>query len=212
MIYYDDFDNTTIEYRISGFINTCELDLSGSEYKKMFSPIGMTYVNKTLENDNMKYNINFSRCIDEKGKYFIMIGKYNELDLLFANYYDKDRNKNIVHNLPFKVSLGKSFNNYTYLINIETIKHSQVKFDITKKSGEENLFNKLTFYVNTKDFDMILKIIGKYIHNPEIFFNSCIEIMDKKKVVFNNQELNKIDINNENNSELIKKNIKKREY
>lgn len=193
----EELNSLTLSTRINGFINACGMNLENSICTKEISPTLVPYINKKRDDDRLKYNINFANGYDTNGKYFILLGKYNDLDFVFKNYFEKDRNKEKINELPFMVSINMPYNEYLYVMDIETVKGSKTKFSITKRGTREGMFNQFTFYSNIKDFEKILKIIEYFKENPEIVFITYNEVMKEKEVVFKNRDINTlIDANN----------------
>ena len=202
-----ELDSMTLSSRIDGFVSACNLDLSNSLCEKLISVTRVSYVNKKLNEDKLKYNINFARGYDDKlGRYFIIIGKYNDLDLLFTNYYGKDRNLNKINSLPYQITLMKMFDNYNYSINIES-NGLKTKFELVKRKDDNELNNTLAFYANVRDFNKTLMIVKSFVNNPKVVFDTYNEVMNSKKVSFSTNDLDQI--NTDQNDKVKRKHVKR---
>lgn len=188
----EELESKTLSYRFNGFIYACDIDLRESDWIKEISPMRIPYINKKYEDSNKKYNVNFSRNYNhEKGNSMFVIGEYNNLKFLFMNYYDEDKKIDKINEIPFHITLGKSYNEFAYQLDMETISKTNVKFFI-KKLKEKSLVvipNTLTFTADVTDFGKILKLVKSFVHNPELVFIAYNEIMNRKEVSFSNKEL-----------------------
>lgn len=188
----DELKSKTLSYRIDGFTLACRLDLSNSICEKLVSPNFLPYINKKMVEDETNYNINFARGYDNNGKYFIMLGKYNELNILFKNYFDEDKNLKKINNLPFEISLGEIYNDFAYQLKIISEDGMRAKFEVTKSKEGESLSQNLYFYGNIMHFSRILRIVRSFRDNPEIVFKTYNDEMKKQKIVFTSNILDKM--------------------
>ncbi len=182
----EELNSKTLIYRIDGFMEACNMNLENSICEKKISSFRTPYINKTNHEDGIEYSVNFMYIYDcDKGNNFTVIGNYEDLDFAFINYYDKDKNKNRIGEIPFSIMIEKKVNDSIYNIEMNSTLAKQVEF-IIKKDDE-----RLCFYANILDFSKILNLVNSFVTNPEIVFETYNEIMNKKKVVFTNGDLNK---------------------
>lgn len=177
----DELDSLTLTSRIDGFLDACNLNLENSVCTKEISPAYIPYINKN--NDEEGYNINFVRGYSEYGKYFTVVGKYQDLNLLFMIYYDKDKKKNKRNILPYRVALSKEVNDCTYMLNIETDNRLNPRFDVTINRKDDNLPTKVTFNSDFRDFEdfiIVLDTIKLFVISPEDVFDYYREKVEKK--------------------------------
>lgn len=182
----DELDSKTLTYRIDGFIDACGMNLEDSVFEKKISVTFAPYVSKTSDVDGMEYNVNFAYHYDcDRGKYFVILGDYNDLSFMLANYYDKDKNYKKVIEIPFSLVVEKTINDFKYRISLESTFNQQVEFIIAKDNET------IHFYANIIDFSKVLNLVHSFVIDPEIVFNIYSEIINNKKVVFTNGDLNK---------------------
>ena len=190
-----ELDSTTLSYRINGFINACNMDLSNSLCTKEISLMFLPYINKQHDDEKLKYSVNFARGYDaSRGPYFIMTGKYNDLEFAYINYYSKDRNKKKLNEIPYRISLSKAYNDATYLLNIEAGKGVKPRFDVTMNKETETLPIKVTFDSSIREFEVVLNTVKLFTINPEQVFDLYCGNVEK------------------NANEIIKKKFKKIKY
>lgn len=200
------FNNKTLRYRINGFAYACGMKninvlkltaiekkywLDKEPYKEIELDSGVifsTYGNKrTCEGPNYFISVN-------KYKHSIIIsGYYNDLSFAFTNYYD---NKNIdkrVVELPFSISLAILIDKDNYTLNIDTVRGVETKFTISKyrEFKKRTTSSTRTFYANVLDFSNVLKLVKSFVYNPQLFFNTYSGIIESKKTVITNGDLNK---------------------
>ena len=76
----DDLNSATLKYRLDGFITACNMDLENSIPTKEISITRTPYINIKNDEENLKYDINFSYHYNkEDGKNFVLTGDYNKL-------------------------------------------------------------------------------------------------------------------------------------
>lgn len=201
-----ELESKSLSYRIDSFIYACDMDLSDSLCVKGISKTRAEYINKKKDTGNFQYDINFTRGYDhEKGNYFVLLGKYNDLVLLFANYFDKDKNKSRINEIPFHISLGKIYNDYAYQICFETVTASRVKITIKKSKEDEMIPNSIVFQTNISDFSKVLKLVKSFVRNPELVYITYDEIMNRKEIMFTSSDFDVAIINDPKLDEPINK-------
>ena len=182
----EELDSKTLIYRIDGFMEACNMNLEKSICQKVISSSTKAYINNTTFDYNQTYSVNFAYIYDyENGKSFTVSGNYEDIDFCFINYYEKDKNKNRIIEIPFSLVIEKKINDTKYVIRMTSRINKQVEFSIMKND------EKLRFYANIIDFSKVLNIIKSFVNDPEILFNKYDEIMNKKRVIFTNGDLNK---------------------
>lgn len=185
----EELDSKTLEYRINGFIKACGMNLENGNITKDISSNKLEYAN--IKNDEENYSINFYRSFsDEFGNGFNFLGNYHDLEVSFINYYEKDR-KDKITSLPFKVSIDKNYNEYSYTLDITGVFKNRVKFILSKDREKVMLPNVISFYANVCDFGMILNLVKSFVSNPETVFNIYNQIIKKRSTGFTNGDLNK---------------------
>ena len=187
----EDLNSKTLSYRINGFVYACNMKLEDAGWFKCFTQNKKPYINKHEDNKDVKYSINFGLSYDnQKGKFCAIIGKYNDLEVYFINYYDEDKKKDRINEIPFHISIKKGNNNSFYKLSINTMSRSSVYFDLEKKSEKERFPNCLNFVAKNKDFSRILKLIKSFVDNPEIVFIAYNDVMSGKDIHFTKREMN----------------------
>lgn len=180
----DIFDNKTLRYRINGFAYAC----------------GMKDINITGESDllvgsreNNEYFISVNKSNSLKFNMIKLSGNYGDLNFSFVNYYNKEKLDKKIVNLPFSIKLIKVVDSYSYELNVETVEKYRTKFSIHRycEFKDRTLTDNISFYANVLEFSEILKLTKAFIYNPKLVFNTYNEIMEQKKVVFTNSDLNK---------------------
>ena len=190
--YHIDDMGKTLIYRIDSFIEACNMDLENCYLDKEISSTMVPYINAHSDEEENKYSVNFSYHYDrEKGKQYTLLGKYHDLTFYFINYYDKDKNKNKINEIPFTMSLDKIFKKFGYALKIESANGSIIRVILIKYRNGEKLHNKISFVSNIKSFDDVFGIIESFVSNPKLLFNTYNEIMSKKDVVFSAKEFRK---------------------
>jgi hypothetical protein len=186
-----ELNSKTLEYRLNGFIYACNMNLEEGIYTKCISSNRLPYINKKREDVKINYNINFALGHDrEKGNNTIFIGKYNDLNLYFINYYNKDRNKDRVNEIPFQITLGKMYRDYTYQIDIRSVNESRIKIAVKRDKKTEMFPSVVSFTVNVNDFGKILKLVKSFVYNPELVFITYDEVVNRKELLFTVKDLN----------------------
>ena len=203
-------DSETLKYRIDGFIYACNMNLEDSECMQEMILSSTQYFQKEYDSDDLKYLVNFSNQNDlEKGKNVALAGKYNDMEFAYFNYYDYDRNKNKINEIPFMIYLSNKCDKYNYLIRIETITGTMVKFRFIKYQDNVSLSSRLNFNVNVKEFSDVLKVVKAFVTNPEQVFRKYCEIMNQKEVVFSIEDLRNATSNDEKLENPMEKTRKK---
>jgi hypothetical protein len=132
------------------------------------------------------------------------MGNYNDIEVSFTNFTDKDKNYNKINELPFRLSIVKNFNDYIYTMDIVTIANPKVKFIIRKNSEKMMLPLVISFYANILDFSLILKLVKSFVVNPELVHTNYSEIIKQKSTGFTNGDLIKGITNDESLDEPVK--------
>lgn len=212
----DAFNNKTLRYRINGFAYACNMRDIGITRRAgvLFNGSGLNnYRNNKVINEH-SYFISTSESSDKKVKSVSLSGQYNDLSFSFVNYYDHEKklDRKIV-DLPFSISLEKKVDDYTYQFDVKTDNGDRVKFIFTKYKEDKNrtLRDEVAFYANVLDFSKILKIVKSFVYNPQLVFNTYNEIMQQQHIVFTNNMLDKMvmqDANLDKPMGKIKKKIK----
>ena len=185
-----ELESATLKYRINGFIYACNMNLEDSICVKRISPTRLPYINKKKEEET-SYDINFTLGRDrEKGRSTILLGKYGDLNVYFVNYYDQDKRKDRVNEIPFQIVVAKMYHDYAYQIDIQTVSNSQVKFIIKKSKESEMLPGIVSFLANITDFSKVLKLVKSFVHNPELVFVAYDNVVNSKDIVFTTRDLN----------------------
>ena len=110
-------NSLTLATRIDGFIDACNMNLEDSEFISELSDGLVPYINK--KNIEEGYNVNFVSSCNEYGKYLSILGNYKDFNFLFRIYYDKDKKKNQINNLPYRISLTREVDGYNYTFDID---------------------------------------------------------------------------------------------
>ncbi len=192
-----------LKHRIDGFVYACNMVLDDGECIKKDDNL---LINKSLNRDGYNYNIDFSKCYDfQSNPYFVVQGTYNNLSLLFVNYYKNSRNILEAFEMPFSIYLKHEYDGYLFIINVSVTTDGNVCFEIKKTKEEER---SITFYIKN-DFSKVLKMIKSFTINPTKLFNRVCEIMQKKRIMFNDNEVGSLMINDKNldldESDFVKK-------
>lgn len=181
----EELNSETLKYRIDGFIHACDMDLSDSPCSKEISKTRMPYINKHSTKEDMNYSINFIRSYDkENGNGFVLLGKYNDLNIYFVNYFDKDK-KRIVLMKSFHITIDKKYEDLLYQLDIETTSKSSLraKFTIKKNVKMDMLPSIVSFQSIFSDFNLILKLVESFVYNPDIVFNMVLNGKINSKVL-----------------------------
>ena len=167
----EELNSETLKYRIDGFIHACDMDLSDSPCSKEISKTRMPYINKHSTKEDMNYSINFIRSYDkENGNGFVLLGKYNDLNIYFVNYFDKDK-KRIVLMRSFHITIDKKYEDLLYQLDIKTTSNLRTKFVIKKNVKPDMLPSIVSFQSIFSDFGQILILVESFVYNPDITFN-----------------------------------------
>ena len=186
----EELNSETLKYRINKFIYACGMDLTDSIWSEDISKTNLPYVCKKKSDGDITYNINFARDYDrEKGKNFILIGQYNELKLMLVNYFEKDKRKDIVNEIPFHILLSKEYMEATYQLEIKNIHNLRAKFILKKNKANDMLPSIVAFQSNVVDFGKILKLVKSFVYNPDLVFKVYDEKLNSKEIVFTNKDL-----------------------
>ena len=204
-------NNKTLRYRVNGFAYACGMkDIGATKlvaidtyWLNSLGPSKEVDVNNaaifsTLGNKRTCEGPNYFISINKNehglfGKNIIISGYYNDLSFAFTNYYD---NKNIdkkVVELPFSISLAILIDEDNYTLNIETVRGVETKFTISKyREFKKRTTSRMqTFYANVLDFSNVLKLVKSFVYNPQLLFNTYNSIIESKKTVITNGDLNK---------------------
>lgn len=179
----EELNSETLKYRIDGFIHACDMDLSDSPCSKEISKTRMPYINKHSTKEDMNYSINFIRSYDkENGNGFVLLGKYNDLNIYFVNYFDKDK-KRIVLMKSFHITIDKKYEDLLYQLDIKTTSNLRTKFVIKKNVKPDMLPGIVSFQSIFSDFNLILKLVESFVYNPDIVFNMVLNGKINSKVL-----------------------------
>ncbi len=201
----DELESKTLEYRINGFIKACDMDLEKGVLSKDFSHSNIEYVYTKNEEIEKPFDLKFFRSNNEKeGSSLTLMGNYNDIEVSFTNFTNKDKNYNKINELPFRLSIVKNFNDYIYTMDIVTIANPKVKFIIRKNSEKMMLPLVISFYANILDFSLILKLVKSFVVNPELVHTNYSEIIKQKSTGFTNGDLIKGITNDESLDEPVK--------
>lgn len=187
----EELNSETLKYRFNKFVYACGMDLSDTLWDKDISSTRLSYIYKRKKDENINYDIKFARNYDQEyGPNFILIGEYNDLKLMFANYYEKDKRKDVVNEIPFRIVLSKKYKDATYQMEIMTTSNIRNKF-LIKKNKESDMFpNVVVFQANIFDFGQILKLVKSFVYNPELVYRVYDEKINSKEVILSNSDLN----------------------
>lgn len=186
-------DSKTLEYRFDMFLLACTNDLTVLENSKPVQCTGdngLPYVNKSKNNDEEKYNINF--CLNynhTRGKSVVLMGMYNSLNLMFINYCDSDKRKNEINELPFHIKLGETFDDVHYEMEIKGEPKEHTKFILKKYHNDTEYFNSLVFYANIVEFGDILKLVNSFVKDPKTIYERYNKTIDNKKIMITYNDL-----------------------
>ena len=189
ILYYDELNSKTMEYRINNFIYACGFDLNNDKCEKTMFKFENGYQHGLIFNRDEENECVFlaKRKYDSKRKdYLYMEGRRKDLEFVFNNYYGKKKIDKRVIDLPFDIYLKKKINDDEYKLIINTLTGIENKFVISKNDNQE-----LCFYANILDFSKILKIVKSFVINPEFVLNAYIETRNEKRISFVYSELNK---------------------
>ena len=204
--YVDVLDSKTLNYRLNGFIYACGMDLSDGTNKQLVGGYELPLFERTLTDSNNRVLLTWTRDT-EKGDGVILDGEYNDLKCLFINYYEKDKNKNKVNQLPFIVSMKKKVDDTYYMLRMETDLAPRVQFYLATLNGD--VLNETVFYASVLEFSKILRIVQAFNNDPEMVFSKYAHTFDNKKVFFASRELNSVMQNDKKLDEPYSKFVKK---
>ena len=186
----EELDSETLRYRINGFVNACKMNLDGCISAKGISITRTPYISIENDEDGLVYDIKYFRNYKHRnGKSCVLSGKYNDIDFVFTNYFNRDRNKNRINEIPFSISLSNDYDGTGYFIGMVTTIDTMVQFIIMRFNEKQT--DKIVFYSSIDDFSSVLKIVRLFVENPEKVFNIYRDIMNEKEVIFTRGELNK---------------------
>ena len=184
-------DSETLKYRFDKFVCACDMELNDSKPVKCTGDNGLPYINKSKKNDEKEYNINFALNYDHKrGKSIVLMGKYNDLNLMFVNYCDTDTNKDRINEIPFFIKLGKVYNGSSYVLEIQSEYKSRVRFILRKDNEKMMIPRAIVFHSNVLYFGKIQKLVKSFVNNPEYPYKKYNDVCEKKDTVFSNADLN----------------------
>lgn len=191
------FNNKTLRYRINGFAYACNMHDIGvvGDSGVLFNSEGFSRLcNKRNKKQEHSYYISVSRDDNSKRKSVTLSGHYDDLFFTFVNYYNKERLDKKIIDLPFFISLQKIVDDETYEFIIKTVNDKQTQFSMTKYTEYKGriLHDDFFFYANVMDFSEILKLVKSFVYNPKLGFDAYNEIMEKQHIVFTNNMLNKM--------------------
>lgn len=64
-------------------------------------------------------------------------------------------------------------------------------FNINKLLSNKTLeYRIIVFFVNVLDFSKVLKLVESFVDNPKLVYDTYNDIMEQKKIVFTNKDLN----------------------
>ncbi len=194
----EELESETLKYRINKFMYACGMDLTESSWEKDISTTRLPYIYKKMDDEAINYDVRFARSYDrEKGKCFILIGKYNDLNLMFINYFDKDKRKNRVNEIPFHILLSKNYG-AAYQLEIRSTSSTHAKFFVKKNIPFDMLPNVVVFQADVKDFGQVLKLVKSFVHNPALVFKIYDAQINSKEVVLTNKDLSSALVVDEN--------------
>ena len=197
-------NSKTLEYRYDKFVEACGMSLEDSKPVKCTGDSGTLYISKTKDNDEKKYNINFCLNYDYKnGRSTVLMGLYDDLNMVFINYCDTDKNKNVINEIPFQLKLGKVYQGIYHEIEIIGKPKELTKFIIKKNRGGD-ISDSLTFYINLSDFGLIIRLVKSFVTDPETIYEHFNGIMNKKKVTLTYNDLENGIIKDNNLNEPVK--------
>ena len=192
----DVFNNKTFRYRINGFAHACHMHDIGvfSNSSVLFNCEGFSKLGNKKTSEEHSYFISTSASNSQKGKSITLSGQYNDLIFSFINYYNKEKLDKKIIDLPFFISLIRTIDEITYKFTMETVDGARTKFMIIKSREfkNETLHDDIVFYANVNDFSEILKLVKSFIYNPKLVFDTYNEMMQQQHIVFTNNMLNKM--------------------
>jgi hypothetical protein len=210
------FNNQTLTYRINGFQDACSMN--DITIKK--SRTSLFHKRDNNEEDTTPdYCISlFVEDIDDDLEGIRISGYYDDLNFVFNNFHVKsdDLDSEII-NLPYDISLYKTIrkgdktfeDTLTYVHNSDgleykidnwvyhlIIKDDDEVTDFTIKKYREGksstIVSSKSFYTDSIDFGIVLKVIKSFSYNPELFYTTISEIINNKLIRFNNFELDRV--------------------
>ncbi len=190
-------NNKTLRYRINGFARACNMQDIGvlGNSGVLFNASGFDRYGNRQTSDEHSYFISLNEHDRLYGKCITLKGQYEDLSFTFINHCDRKvkLDKRIV-DLPFSISLEKKIDDDTYKLDIDTIEGVRTKFSLRKYREFKNqtLHDDIAFYANVMDFSKILKIVKGFVYNPKLCFDTYDEVMREQKIVFTNNMLNKM--------------------
>lgn len=191
----DIFDNKTFRYRINGFAQAC-----GMEDMTIFKNSGLVFTtpkanNYDIDENKHSYFISVNENSKVYGKSITLNGQYEDLFFTFINQCgNKVKLDKKIIDVPFYISLEKKIDNDTYKFEIETVEGMRTKFYMAKYTELKGhtLHDDLCFYANVMDFSKILKLVKGFVYNPQLCFNTYSEMVHQQKIVFTNNMLDKM--------------------
>ena len=194
------FNNKTLKYRINGFAHACkmdDIDVTSNIVVNGSDNFGVLFSSKKNKknNDCPDYYITVSTNKgDYRGKAIDLNGYYDDLNFSFINYHNfKDNLNRKICEIPFCINLTKTIDKDTYILHTETINGMETKFSITKSREykDKTITSNMTFYANVLDFSQILKLVKSFVYNPKLVFTTYNEVINSKKIVLNNNDINR---------------------
>ena len=181
------FNNKTFRYRINGFAHACRMNDVG-----VLGNSGVLF--DSNHNDEEGYFISCNKQDSKLGKCVTLSGHYKDLGFTFINYYNKENLDKKIYDLPFSITLEKKVDDETYKFDIMSDVDNKTKFVISKyrEFKDRTLRDDVCFYTKTMDFSMVLKLINGFVYNPRLAFIAYNEIMNNYQVVFTNDLIDKM--------------------
>lgn len=190
-------NNKTLRYRINGFASACNMHDIGSMGNSgvLFNKSGIDRYGNKEESDKPNYYISLTSHDRLYGKCVTLKGQYEDLSFTFINQCGRNvkLDKKIV-DIPFYISLEKKIDNDNYKFEIETVEGMRTKFSMAKdiEFKDHTLHDDLCFYANVMDFSKILKLVKGFVYNPQLGFNTYNDMIHQQKIVFSNNMLDKM--------------------
>jgi len=185
----DEINSKTIAYRINSFINACNLNIDINDYKKQSKIYENYYTTGLIFNQNCDNQLEIfatKKQSDDHGDYVHIAGENDDLIFSFDNFYEKKKINQKIVDIPFNIYINKMFEGLEYSVKMESTYNKEVCFTFVEEDGHE-----LCFYANILEFSKILNLVKAFISNPENVIRTYQRIMNNKKVIFTNGDLDK---------------------
>ena len=126
-----------------------------------------------------------SKIFSDRGFLIHVEGNYENLEFSINNYIGKKNLDKKIREIPFSFHIKRYLDDSIYEIHMNTAFEKEIHFVFIKDN------KKMCFNANVLEFANILNLIKTFVINPEIVFNKYEEIIDNKRIMFTNGELNK---------------------